>query len=103
MDATSVPTCVWISQLRKKNPMWLWSETIEIVEFGTALPEYEIVWKISVAHLSTVKLAEEFSGGGHGITTTVAFYISSVLPPLGLPLQSLLPPHYVLSISKYIS
>lgn len=66
-------------------------------------PEYEIVWKISPPHLSTVKLAEEFSGGDHGITTTAAFCVSSALPSLGLPLQSLLPLHCVPSTSKYIS
>lgn len=81
---------IWIFQL-KKYPVWLWSETteIEIVEFNTAL---SIVWKISLAHLSTVKLTEEFSGDNHQITTSVAFFSSSVLMPLDLALQNLLPP-----------
>lgn len=65
-------------------------------------PEYEIVWKISLAHLSTVKLTEEFSGGNHQITTSVAFYSSSVLMPLDLALQRVLPPQCPIPVNVYL-
>lgn len=105
MDAICVPICVWISQGKKtqnktKNPNNKRKQNnnkktyVALVRIWHS-SEYEILWKIPLTHLSAVKLAEEFSGGDHGITTAVAFCIFSALPPLGLLFQSLLPPHSV--------
>lgn len=74
MDTAAVPASVCIFLLKKTT-------FVDVVRNNGNCgirhsSECEVVWKISLPHLSTVKLAEEFSGGDHGITSSVAFCIS---------------------------